>query len=104
MLIAAQMEQIQFVDQAVAFEQIDGAVDGDAMNARVEFLGAIEDSAGVEMALGVVHDFQEDFALPGQSDATLGQRFLQTARAVVGVDSLAGGNSMCGGGHGSVSV
>ena len=30
-LVAAQVEQVELVDQAVAFQQVDGAVDRDAM-------------------------------------------------------------------------
>jgi hypothetical protein len=100
-LVAAQVEQVQFVNQAVAFEQVDGAVDGHAVDARVELLRAIENRSGVEMALGVVHHLEENFSLARQADAALGEGFLETAGAVMGVDSLAGGNSMCCGGHDS---
>ncbi len=101
-LVAAQVEQVELVDQAVALQQIEGAVDGDAMDARVEFLRAIENGAGIEMALGVVHDLEENFSLAREADAALGEGFLQAAGALVGVDAFAGGDSMCCGGHDSV--
>jgi hypothetical protein len=101
-LAAAQMKQVELVDQAVAFQQIEGAVDGDSVDARVEFLRSIEDGARVEMALGVVHDLENHFPLARQAHASLGEGFLQAARTVVGVNAFAGGNPMCCGGHDSV--
>jgi hypothetical protein len=71
------------------------------MDARVQLLRAVENGPGVEVALGVVHDLQENFSLARQAHAALGERFLQTAGAIMGVDSFAGGNSMCGSGHDS---
>ncbi len=73
MLIAAQVQQIELIDQAVALEQIERAVDGDAMDARIEFLRAIEDGAGIEVALGVVHHLEHDFSLARQAHAALGR-------------------------------
>ncbi len=103
-LVAAQVEQVKLVNQAVAFEQIDGAVDGHAMDAGIELLGAIENGAGVEMALGVVHHFEQNFSLARQAHAALGESLLQAAGALMGVNSLAGGDSMCRGGHDSVQL
>jgi hypothetical protein len=98
-LISAQVEQVELVDQAVALEQIDGPVDGHAVDARVELLRAIENGAGVEMALGVVHDLEKNLSLARQAHAPLGESLLEAAGAVMGVNSLAGGDSMCCGGH-----
>src|SRR5580704_2709025 len=103
-LVAAQVEKVQLVDQAVAFEKVDGAVDGDAVDAGIELLGAIENSSGIEMALGVVHDLEQNFSLPRQAHAAFCEGLLQAAGALVGVNALAGGNSMCCGGHDSVRV
>ncbi len=103
-LVAAQVEQVEFVDQAVAFEQIDGPVDSHAMDAGIEFLRAIENGAGVEMALGAVHDLEENFPLARQAHAALCEGLLQAARPLVCVYSLAGGDSMCCGGHDSVQA
>ena len=101
-LIAAQVEQVELVDQAVALEHVERAVDGHAVHARVQLLRAVEDGTGVEMTLGVVHDLEQDFSLPSEAHAPLGEGFLQAAGALVGVDSFAGRDSMCGGGHDSV--
>ncbi len=47
MAVAAEMQEIELVDQAVAFQEIESAIDGYAGYARVEFLGALEDFVGV---------------------------------------------------------
>ena len=104
MLIATQVQQVQLVDQAVAFQEIERAVDRDAMDSRIDFYGAIEDGAGIEVALGAVHHLENYFSLAREANALLGERFLQTAGAFVGVDAFAGGDSMCGGGHGAMRM
>jgi len=98
-LAAAEVEQVELVDQAIAFQEINGAVDGDTVHVRVDFLGAVEDGAGVEVALGVVHDLEQDFSLAREAHAALCESCLQAAGALVGVDAFAGGDSMCGYGH-----
>jgi hypothetical protein len=99
MLVAAQVQKIEFVDQAVALQQVERAINGDAMNARIDFHGAVEDRAGVEVALGAVHDLENNSALAREADAAFGEGFLKAAGTRVGVDAFAGGDSMCGGGH-----
>jgi hypothetical protein len=94
------VQEVEFVDEAVAFEEIEGAVDSDAVDARVEFLSAIEDRSGVEVALGVVHDLENNFSLAGEADAALGEGIVEAAGAGVGVDAFAGGDAMGGGGRG----
>jgi len=63
MLIAAEMQEIEFVDQAMALQEIEGAIDGDAMDVRIDALGALEDFVGGEVALGAVHHLEKDAAL-----------------------------------------
>ena len=98
-LIPSQMQQVQLIDQAVALQQVDGAVDRDAVHVGIDLLRAVENRAGVEMALGVVHHLKDYFSLARQTRAALGKRFLEAARALVCVDAFAGGNSMGGCGH-----
>ena len=99
MLVAAQVEQIEFVDQAVALQQIQRSVHRYAMHARIEFLRALQDRSRIQMALGIVHDFEQNFSLARQSHAAFLESGLQTARSFMRVDALSGGNSMCGSGH-----
>jgi hypothetical protein len=68
--VAAEVQQVELVYEALALQEIESAIDGDAGYARVEFLGPLEDFVGVEMAAGGVHYLQEDAALAGEADAT----------------------------------
>jgi hypothetical protein len=102
MLIAAQVQQVQLIDQSVAFQQVERAVNRDAMDSRIDFYGSIEDGTGIEVTLGAIHYLENNFSLSGEADTLLGKSFLQPAGALVGVDAFAGGDSMCGGGHGAV--
>jgi len=63
MLIAPEVQEIEFVDQAMALQEIEGAIDGDAMDVRIDALGALEDFVGGEVALGAVHHLEKDAAL-----------------------------------------
>ena len=65
MAVAAEMQEIELVDQAVALQEVESAIDSDAGYARVEFLGALEDFVGVEVAAGGVHNLEQDAALTG---------------------------------------
>jgi len=83
--IAAEMEEIEFVDQALALEKIDGAVNGDKVNGGIDFLGAFKDLIDVEVLFGVVHDAENDAALAGEPDSLFAQSFLEMARGFGGV-------------------
>ena len=63
--IAAQVQQVEFVDEALAFQQVERAIDGDAGDGRIDFLRAFQDFGGVEMAASGFHDLQQDAALFG---------------------------------------
>ena len=98
--VAAEVEEVEFVDKAFFFEEVDGAVDGDEVDGGVHFLGAFEDLIDVEVLLGVVHDFEDDAALAGEANSLFAEGFLEVAGGFGGVDALAGGDAMCGGsGH-----
>ena len=75
-------------------------IDGYAVHARIDLLGALKNGVRVQMTFGAVHDFQQNAPLTRQSHAALLQRRLQAAGTLVGVNALPGGNAMCGvGGH-----
>ena len=97
MAITAQVQQVEFVNQALAFEQVERAVHGDAGDARIELLGAFEDFGGVEMAARCFHDLEQDAALFGEADAARSEGLLQVARGFV-IDTFASGDAMfwCG--------
>jgi hypothetical protein len=97
MAIAAEMEEVEFVDEALALEEIDGTVDGDKVDVGVDFLCATEDLVDVEVLLGGVHDLQNHATLAGETDAAFAKSVLQVARRRGSVDAFAGGNAMRGG-------
>lgn len=104
MLVATEVQEIEFVDEAVALEQVESAINRDSMDAGIDFLRAFKNGAGIEVAFGVVHYFEENFSLAREAYAALFEGGLKAAGALVRVDALASGDSMCGcGGHDSFS-
>lgn len=97
--VAAEMEKIEFVDEAFFFEEVDGAVDGNEVDGRVHFLGASEDLVDVEVLLGGVHDFENDSALAGEANSLFAESFLEAASGFGGVDAFAGRDAMSGRGR-----
>ena len=104
MLVAPQVQQVEFVNQAVAFEQIQGSVDRYAVHPGIQFLSAFQDCSGIQVSFGAVHYAEQNFALARQANATFFQGFLQPAGALMGVDAFAGGDSMCCGVHGELGI
>ena len=94
--VTAEMEEIEFVDEAFFFEEIDGAVDGDEVYGGVHFLGALEDLVDVEVLLGGVHDLEDDAALASEANSLFAESFLEMAGGFGRVDALAGGDAMRG--------
>lgn len=92
--IAAQMEQVEFVNETVFFQQVYGAVNRDEVDARIDFLRAFENLVHVEMLLGLVHHLQNDAPLPRQPDAQPPNGLLQPTSGFRGVEPLTGGNPM----------
>ena len=58
MAVPAKMQQVELVDQAEMFEQFEGAIDGDAGDVGIDFLGEIEDFAGVQVLRRAFHDLK----------------------------------------------
>ena len=104
MLVAPQVQQVEFVNQAVAFEQIQGSVDRDAVDPGIQFLSAFQDGSGVEVSFGAIHYAEQNFSLPRQANAAFFEGFLQAAGAFMDIDPFAGGDSMCCGGHGELGI
>jgi hypothetical protein len=100
--VAAKVEQIELVDETFFFEEVDGAVNGDEVDFRADFLGAIEDLIDVEVLLGGIHDLEDDAALAGEANAALAEGVLEMAGGLGGVDAFAAGDAMgWSGGHGA---
>ncbi len=92
--VAAEVEKVELVDEAVALEEIESAIDGDAGYAWIELLGALQDFVGIEVAAGCVHYLQEDAALASEANAAGAEFAFEMAGEFV-IDSFAGGDAMC---------
>lgn len=95
MSLTAKVKQVELVDQAMPFQKVDGAVDSDASDARINFLSSPEDVARVEMAPGSLHHLKQDAALPCEANPARRKLPLQPPGWFVDVDSFAGGNAVC---------
>jgi hypothetical protein len=92
--VATQVKKVEFVDQSLSLQQIEGSVDGDAGDSRVNFLSAFEDFVGVEMPPGGFHNLQEHFALPREAYSARGQLVLKPSGGFV-IDAFPARNAMC---------
>src|SRR5215472_6971041 len=75
--LALDMHQVQFVDQALPFEQADGPVDGDAVDGRIDAPRFPQDLSRIQMLFGSLNDAQDGATLPGQTDAAVHQLRLE---------------------------
>ena len=69
MLFARLMHKIELVDEAAFFEQLQGAVDSDAVQFRVTLFGKVKEAFGIEVFAGFIDEVEEDFPLPRQPDS-----------------------------------
>jgi hypothetical protein len=100
--IAAEVEEVEFIDEALALEEIDGAVDGDEVDFGIDLLGAFENLVDIEMLLGGIHDLENDAALASDTDAALAESGLKMAGRFGRVDAFARRDaSRWRGGHGA---
>jgi len=100
--VAAEVEEIELVDETFLFEEVDGSVDGDQMDFGIDFLCALEDLVDVEVLLGGVHDLQDDAALPREANTALAEGVLEMSGGFGGVDAFAARNTTgWGGSHGA---
>jgi len=87
--IAPKVQEVKLVNEAFFLQQVDGAVDGDEVNFRADFLSAIEDLINVEMLLGSVHDLENDAALASKTNTALAQGVLKMAGGFGSVNAFA---------------
>ena len=83
MLFALHVHEVELVDQPVALEQVDGAIDGDFIDLGIQFAGFAQDLAGVEVLLGRFHDGEDGAALAGHAQAA-GHEFGLQAPGLLG--------------------
>jgi hypothetical protein len=90
MTVASQMQQVEFIDQAMLFQQVNRAVYRDEVHSGIDFFCAIENLIYVQMLFGIVHDLENDSPLARHPDSQPADALRQPADRLSGVDSLAG--------------
>src|SRR5438552_18643124 len=79
--LALHVHQVQFVNQAVALEQTESAVDGDAVNAGIEAAGLAKNLSGVKVLLGCFYHGENSAPLVGHAQPARHQFRLQASRS-----------------------
>ena len=74
--VAAQMKQIQLIDEALFFQQVNRAVNRNEVYSRVHLLRPLENLIHVQMLLGVVHHLQNHSPLARHSNPARSHRLL----------------------------
>src|ERR1700758_3880453 len=82
MLFALEMHEVQFVDQAVALQQAEGAVHGDAIDLGVDAAGLAQDLAGIEVLAGGFEDAEDSTPLPRHAQPARHEFRLQAPRSL----------------------
>jgi hypothetical protein len=90
--VPVNVQKIELVEQAMLLEHLERAVDGYAVNARIDLLRTFENRVGGKVLLGLIHHFEQDAALAREPYASPLERRTQPARFAVGVQSFTGGN------------
>jgi hypothetical protein len=75
-----QVHQVEFIDQSMPLEKIDGSVEGAAIDGSIRILCTAKDLICIEMLLGGLDDMQNGAALPGHAYAALRQERLKSSR------------------------
>src|SRR5262249_31633468 len=70
-LVPADVQQVELVNQTMALQQVERAIDRDAVHPRIHPPRASQDGAGVEMSLGTIHHFEQHAPLARQAHAAL---------------------------------
>jgi len=81
MLLALHVHQIQLIDQPVALQQTQRAINSDPVDLRVDPAGAAENLAGIEMLLGGFDNAKNRATLARHAQATRHQLSLQPSRS-----------------------
>jgi hypothetical protein len=77
MFLSLHVHEIEFVDQAVALQQSEGAIYGDAVDLGIELAGLAQDLAGIEMLFGGFDDAEDGATLMGHAQAARHQFSLE---------------------------
>jgi hypothetical protein len=83
------MQEVQLVNKSMLLEEIDGAVYGNKMDARIDFPCPLENLIHVQMLFGGIHDLEDHAPLPGQPNAAPADGLLQFSSSLCGIEALA---------------
>jgi len=78
MLVTFKMEQIQLIDQAAGFQELERPIDCDPIELGVFFLGKLVQRLGVQMLAGAVEKIQQDAALARKPYPAFAERILNS--------------------------
>jgi hypothetical protein len=67
MAVAAQVEQVQLVDQPLPFEQVDGAVNRHTRDVGIDFLGTFQNFVRVQVPASRLHYLKQNPALASET-------------------------------------
>ena len=70
MLLALQMHEVEFIDESMALKQIEGAVDGNSIDVRIQSARLAKDLAGIQMLLGSFDNAEDGPALARHPQST----------------------------------
>jgi hypothetical protein len=85
----ASWQQVKLINKTKFLEEIYRTVDGDKMDAGIDFLRALENLIHVQVLLGGIHNFEDDAPLPREPDAALANGLLQFSSCLRGIEALA---------------
>src|SRR2546428_3591556 len=93
MAMAVDVQKIELVEQAVALQHLQGAIDGHAMHARIDLLGAFQEGVGGQVLFGLIHDVQQDAPLAREPHAAPRKSGTQFSRFRIDVQPLSRGDA-----------
>jgi len=67
--VTVNVQQVELIQQAMALEHFERAIDGHAMHPRIHLLRALQQRIGGEVLFGLVHDVQQNAPLPREPHA-----------------------------------
>ena len=85
MLLTVDVEQVELVDEPELLKHVECSIYGHAVDAGVHLLGALENGAGVKMALGIVHHLKQNAALAREADTAFRESRLKASTGHVGI-------------------
>lgn len=80
MLLPLHVHEIEFINQSMSLQQAKRAVNGNAVNPRIQFAGVAQNLRGVKMLLSGFHNAEDRASLAGEANAARGERSLQSTR------------------------